>query len=180
MKIDITTIPGYKEDMTPEEKLELISNADFNVVKKASFDEAASELAKIKKEAKEKLDEAGKTSGSQAQRIQELESKMKELEREKTVSRYKAKYLGIGYDEESADKAAIALADGDTETLFELQNTATEAAKSAALSDKMRSMGAPVGGAPKSNSYTLEQIKQMTPEEINANWEDISKSLSAN
>ena len=60
MKIDITKIEGYRDDMTVEEKLELvlgyeIPEPDYSgYVKKSVFDKTASELADVKKQLKAK------------------------------------------------------------------------------------------------------------------------------
>ena len=61
MKIDITKLEGYKDDMTAEEKLALYEAYEIaepsyeGYIKKDTFDKTASELAQIKKQMKEKM-----------------------------------------------------------------------------------------------------------------------------
>lgn len=179
MKITLNNLPGYKEEMTAEEKLALVLGHDFDVVDKKVFDNASSDLAKFKRESGEKIAAAATEKATLENRVKELETTIGAVTRENTVNKYKAKYLALGYDEENAAKAADALTDGDTETLFTIQQEAVEAAKNNAIADKLRSMGTPASGSPQGQQiYTREQIKGMTADEINKNWDAISKSLS--
>ena len=76
MKIDLTKIEGYREDMTAEEKLALLDKyeapgADYTgYIKKDTFDKTASELAEAKRKLKEKQTEEtqSKDDGGRAER----------------------------------------------------------------------------------------------------------------
>lgn len=47
------------------------------------------------------------------------------------------------------------------------------------LVESRRATGLPVGGGAGGSILTIEQIRQMTPEEINANWTDVQKVMQA-
>ena len=48
-----------------------------------------------------------------------------------------------------------------------------------AIDSKLKG-GAPMKKAPDSKGYTLDQIKAMTPAEINANWAEVQQALKNN
>lgn len=118
MKIDTSAIEGYA-DMTPEQKLAAlegyeIADPDYSgYVSKATFDKTASDLAKLKKEALAKLTEDERAKQERDEELQRLKERNAELERTNTITKYKAQYLGMGYDEALAEETAKAWADGD-------------------------------------------------------------------
>ena len=75
MAIDFTKMAGYKEGMTAEDKLGLLTNYEppmpdlSGYIKKDSFDKTASELAEAKKTFK------GKTDRGRAERSRERQHK---------------------------------------------------------------------------------------------------------
>ena len=123
MKIDTTTIEGYA-DMTPEQKLAAlealeIAEPDYTgYVKKETFDKTASDLAKLKKERDAKLSEDERAKQAQADELQKLRELNAELQRSSNIAKYKAQYLGMGYDDALATATAEAWADGDTEKVI--------------------------------------------------------------
>ena len=133
-KIDISKIDGYA-DMTPEQKIAALEafeteDPDYSgYVKKDIFDKTASELAAKKKELNEKLTEDEQKKQKEQEEREELQSKYDKLLRESEVSRFKAKLLGMGYEEKLADATAEAMADGDTEKVFANQKKHLENAR---------------------------------------------------
>lgn len=125
MTIDTTKIEGYAE-MTAEQKLAALEAFDVEVpkpdysgyIKKDVFDKTASELAKLKKEQLDKLDEAEKAKVLAEQELKDLRDRNAELEKNAKIAEYKAKYLARGYDDALADETARAYVDGDTEKVF--------------------------------------------------------------
>lgn len=61
---------------------------------------------------------------------------------------------------------------------IEVVEKAFQDAVQAATEEKLKG-GAPIKKAPQGGSFTKEQVAAMTPEEINENWEAISKSMAA-
>ena len=139
MAIDWTKIEGYKDDMTAEEKLQLLENLPEqeedkqgedenrkapplpdpkNYISKARYDQVASELAAAKKELKSRLSEDEQKELERQTKANEMETELNELRREKKLASYKASYLAQGYDEQMAENAAVAMVDGDTDTIF--------------------------------------------------------------
>ena len=139
MAIDWTKIEGYKDDMTAEEKLQLLENLPEqeedkqgedenrkapplpdpkNYISKARYDQVASELAAAKKELKSRLSEDEQKELERQTKANEIETELNELRREKKLASYKASYLAQGYDEQMAENAAVAMVDGDTDTIF--------------------------------------------------------------
>lgn len=121
MKLDITKIPGYKEDMTPEEQLKLISTHEIDLsgyVKKDVADRYASEAADYKKKYNATLGETERKSAEDAERLKTMEAEINNLRRERAISKYTTDYIGLGFDKDLADATAKALADGKTDVVF--------------------------------------------------------------
>ena len=138
-KIDVSKIEGYAA-MTAEQKIAALEGFDVQFdtpgfVKKDIYDKTAAELAKFKKEA-----------GKQTEAAKSNEDRIAELEKQLKVSGLEKRYLASGYSAEDAQKAANALCDNDTDTLFELQNKNIEAVKKAAAADAMKQTPAPQNG----------------------------------
>ena len=125
MKIDTTKIEGYAE-LSLEEKLAKLEGFDFEIpkpdysgyIKKETFDKTASELAKLKKEALDRLDEDAKAKKIAEEELAKLKERNAELEKANTITTYKAKYLAMGYSDELAGETAQAFADGDMDKVF--------------------------------------------------------------
>lgn len=121
MKLDITKIPGYKDDMTPEEQLKLISGHEIDLsgyVKKDVADRYASEAADYKKKYNATLSEQERKTSEDAERLKSMETELNNLRRERAISKYTADYIGLGFDKELADATAKAFADGKTDVVF--------------------------------------------------------------
>ena len=145
MAFDWTKVEGYKEDMTPEEKLALLDNYNDpepapkndpaptptpdpkndpapapkgGMVSKAQFDKVSSELAAVKKQLRGKMTEDEAKELERQQHQEEMETELNNLRREKALAGYKASYLSQGYDEQLAEEAATAMVDGDMDTVF--------------------------------------------------------------
>ena len=135
-KIDVTKIEGY-DAMTAEQKIAALEGYDISIdksgyVKKELYDTLASEVAGLKKKAKEA--QTGATNSDE--KIKELEKKIKIMDLEK-------QYVATGYTPEDASKAAGAFYEGDTATMFSLQQQYTENARKAAAAEAMKSTPSP-------------------------------------
>lgn len=159
MAFDWNTIEGYREDMSADEKLELLNNynppepapsdpaptpadpkpaadpapapAAKSAVKptnplmtevawKRERDKLTSENGNLRKELRKYMTEQ---QAKEAERQAEIEAQNAELEmlrRDKTLSDLTANFLARGYDETMSRQAAEALADGDTNALFDI------------------------------------------------------------
>lgn len=166
-KIDVTKIEGYK-DMTPEQKLAAleafeIEDPDYSgYVKKDVFDKTASELAAKKKELTEKLSEDEKTKQKEQEEREELQSKYEKLLHESEVSKFKAKLLGMGYDEKLADETAEAMANGDTDKVFANQKKHLDSVEKKVRAEALKNTPKPTGDGD-SKTMTLEKLRKMNP-----------------
>ena len=130
MKIDVTKIDGF-DAMTPEQKVEALSNFEFEVddaVKlKNALNKASSETAEYKRQLKalqeQKLTDEEKAKLEREEAEKTLKAELETLKREKTIATYKASYLANGYDDALAASTAEALVNGDMTTVFANQKT---------------------------------------------------------
>lgn len=146
---DWTKIEGYREDMTSDEKIALLEKYDpaaqgepknepapaksepapasapanpiamKGFVPKAQLDKVSSELAATKKQLKARMTEDEQREADRQAEQEAIKTELETLRRDKTVSSYKASCLALNYDEALADEMAVAMADGDMETVFE-------------------------------------------------------------
>ena len=146
MKVDVRNIPNY-DKMSPEEKLKALTEYEFEVaetdmsgyVTKEVFDKKASEAAALSKQLKSKMTESELAEAESKQALDDMKAELETLKREKTISGYKAEYLGLGYDDESAQASALALAEGNTSKVFELQKAFIEDQKKKASANALNS-----------------------------------------
>lgn len=134
MKIDVTKIDGY-ENMSAEDKLKALEEYEFDTPKdnseevknlKESLSKANSQAAEWKRQFREKQTEAERAEAERAEREKAVEEELKTLRRDKSVSGYVAQCLALGYSAELAQKAAEAMADGNTAEILACQQTFLE------------------------------------------------------
>lgn len=166
-KIDISKIDGYA-DMTPEQKIAALEayeteDPDYSgYVKKDVFDKTASELAAKKKELNEKLSEDEKTKQKEQEEREELQSKYERLLHESEVSKFKAKLLGMGYDEKLADETAEAMASGDTDKVFANQKKHLDNVEKKVRAEALKDTPKPTPDGD-SKTMTLEKLRKLSP-----------------
>lgn len=171
-KVDTTKIEGYTE-MTVEQKLAAlegyeIEDPDYSgYVKKEVFDKTASELASKKKELNDKLTADEKKEQEDKEAHDRLQADYDKLLRESTISKYKAKFLGMGYDEKLADDTATALADGDNERVFANQKKHIEAVEKRVRADVLKDTPKPTPDGD-SQLMTKDKYRKMSPLERQA------------
>ena len=99
-------------------------NAEIARLKNA-LSKANSESAELKKQLRSRMSEDEAAKADNDAKWAEMEEKVARLEREKTESIYKAKYLAMpGFDEKLAEETAKAMAAGNTDKVFENQQKA--------------------------------------------------------
>lgn len=168
-KIDVSKIEGYA-DMTAEEKiaaLEAYETADpdyTGYIKKSMFDKVTSELAAKKRELREKMTAEEQQKQEEEQRQQELQAKYEALLKKTEISDYKAKLLGMGYEESLATATAEAMAGGDTEAVFAAQKKHLENVEKRVRAEALKDTPRPVpDGAGK--TMTLERFRGLSSQE---------------
>lgn len=182
MKINTSAIDGY-DNMTAEEKLNAILNADFTDEKlKSAFEKTASEVASYKKKLQEKMTDDERKAEERAEweknltaQLEEANRRAEKAERENVINHHKASYLANGYDEKLAESSAKAMADGNTAQLFADLKAYTEAREKAIRAELLAGTPKPEG-AGGAEVVTKESFLKMTSEEQkkyvseNPNW----------
>ena len=163
-------IAGYAE-MSAEDKLKALealeeadNSAELERMKNA-VSKANSEAAAWKKKHNELLGEEERKKQEQADHLAQVEKELADLRKEKTVSEYAAKFLGMGYEESLAKETAQAMADGDTEKVFANQVKFNDALKKAAIADKLKSTPRPGVGSDGGTVMTLKKLRTLPDEE---------------
>lgn len=158
-KLNIKELPGYKDDMTAEEKLALleayeIPEPDYTgYIAKSIFDKTASDLAEAKKRIKEKMTADEQADAEREAAEKALRERLETLERDKAVSERTAYYLSRkGYDETLAKEAANAFVTGETEKLNAAEKKAEVNYEKALRAELLRGTPGPDGNGGGDNS----------------------------
>lgn len=123
-KIDTSGIEGYSE-MSAEEKLAALESFEYddNSAKleqtKAAFDRASKEAADWKKKHNQLLSDDERKKQENDETLSKMQQELEELRREKYFSQYKAKALGLGIDEKTAETISVSLVEGNIEQVFD-------------------------------------------------------------
>ena len=151
MKIDITKIPGYNEGMTAEEQLKLIEGYEVDLsgyTRKDVADKYASEAAEWKKKYNATLSEQERKDNDAAEKVVSMEKELNELRMERTVSKYTADYISLGFDKDLASQTAKALAEGNTDVVFSNMAKHQETVKSNMKKELLMNTPKPGAGKP--------------------------------
>lgn len=148
--IDTSKIEGYAE-MTLEEKVAALEGYTFadpdysGYVKKDVFDKTASELAKSKKDLKDRMSDEEKKQAETEALLAQYKEEAETLKKEKEIAANKATLISIGYDETLAGETATAMVNGDLATVLKNQQTLIENVKKIAKGEAMASTTPPAG-----------------------------------
>ena len=171
MKIQDLLKDAYKEDMTIEDieaalaDIELPADQSGEIERlKTANSKLSSENADWKRKHREALSEEERKSQEVADELKQLREQNEKLLRESNVSKHKAKFLGMGYEEALAADAAAAMVDGDTEKLFAYQQKHQEALEKKIRADAMKGTPKPVPNKG-DGAMTLENLRKMSPQE---------------
>lgn len=150
-KIDTNEITGYAE-MSTEDKLQALEAFEFedNTAEierlRGAVSKANGEAASWKKKHNELLSEDERKKQEQADTLADMERELAELRKSKTVSEYKAKLIGQGYDDALAEETAQAMADGDTAKVFANQDRFLAEYAKRAKADALKKTPRPAAG----------------------------------
>lgn len=127
----------------------------------AALSKSNSENAEWKRKHREALSEEERKAQETADLIKELKDENTALKRESGLSKHKAKFLAMGYDESLASDAATAMIDGDTEKLFAYQQKHQEALEKKIRADALKSTPKPVPNK-EDGPVTRQQVANMS------------------
>ena len=137
------------ETKATETKAEVKSDSAEVKHLKELLSKVNSEAAGYKRQLREKMSADEQAEADRKAQQEALENEVKELRKQNTVNTYTAKYLSLGFDADSAADTATAMADGDTDKVFENLKTLTENIKKSAIVDALnKQQGLTVGKAP--------------------------------
>ncbi len=168
MKLKDMLKDAYKEGMTLEEVEAALADIEFPEDQtaeverlKAALSKSNSENAEWKKKHREALSEEERKAQETADLIKQLQEENATLTRDSNVSKHKAKFLSMGYDESLASDAATAMVDGDMEKLFSYQQKHQEALEKKIRADALKGTPKPVPDK-KDGVVTREQVSKMS------------------
>lgn len=175
-KIEWGSIEGYREDMTPEEKLELLNDYELPepptppVEKtdnwKKQFDKVSSELAATKKQLRSRMTEEEARDEERKANEESMRIELEQLRKEKLLSNYRAEHLSQGYDEQLAAEAAEALADGDMDAYFKVVRKQTTISAKAMKAQILKDTPVPPAG----DEVDLQKQKEQKEIEQLRHW----------
>jgi hypothetical protein len=162
---------AYKEGMTLEEieaalaDVELPEDQTAEVERlKAALSKSNSENAEWKKKHREALSEEERKAQETADLIKQLQEENATLTRDSNISKHKARFLGMGYEESLANDAAVAMTDGDMEKVFSYQQKHQEALEKKIRADALKGTPKPVPDKT-DGVVTREQVSKMSVSE---------------
>ena len=121
--MDLKSVLGdsYKDGMSFEEiaaaLAEVPGPAEY-AKQKTALDKATHEAATNKKALREKQTAEEAAAADRQKQIDDMQAELEKLRNDKRMGEYKAKFLGLGFGEDAANKAAKAQLDGNTDAVF--------------------------------------------------------------
>lgn len=153
MRLDWTKVPGYSEDMKPEEKLALLDGFEFETaetagktISKELYDKLATEHAATKKALKERMSDDERKEAERTANETALREELEQLKKERAESGFKARLLEAKYSAEDAAKLAKSAAEGDMTAFFDALAKANVATEKAIRAEIMKATPRPDGG----------------------------------
>lgn len=153
MRLDWTKVPGYSEDMKPEEKLALLDSFEFETAETAGktiskdlYDKLATEHAATKKALKERMSDDERKEAERTANETALREELEQLKKERAESGFKARLLEAKYSAEDAAKLAKSAAEGDMTAFFDALAKANVATEKAIRAEIMKATPRPDGG----------------------------------
>lgn len=145
---------AYKEGMTEEEISTALQTAGAGQSNTAELDKLKAQLSKANSEAadykkqlrgKQTADEAA--AAEQKAAMDKLTQENADLKRSFALSDKKAKLITMGYDEKLADSTAVAMVDGDMDTVMANQAKFNEFREKAIQAELMKKTPRPAAGS---------------------------------
>ena len=128
---------------------------------KKAVDKASSEAANYKKQLMSTKSEADKVAIEKAEEDASIKAELEELRKESKINGFKADFLGSGYSDDLAQKAAEAMYENDTDALFQLQKQFLSEHDKAVRAKLMKDMPAPAIGNDENVSMTKAEFEKL-------------------
>ena len=158
---------GYREGMTEDEistalesaKVGVSNGSEINNLRQA-LSKANSEAADYKKQLRSRQTAEEAAAAEQKTLMDQLAQENKDLKRSIAISDKTAQLLGIGYGAELASATALAMIDGDLDTVIKNQSTFLETQKQNILAERMKNTPRPVSGAESGAGHYQKLIEE--------------------
>ena len=144
---------AYKDGMTLEEVTEALKGVEMPKDQTAEIanlkeliSKRNSEINDWKDKYKSTLDEASRKKSDEDENVRKLQEEIESLKKERTISGYKASYIGMGYSEADAGKIAELLTDGKMDEVLVLQKKHQDAMAEQIKKDLLKNTPRPDGG----------------------------------
>lgn len=160
--VDATVAEPETKATEPEKAAE--QNRDSAEVErlKRLLSKANSEASRYKDALREKQTEAERAEAERAEAEQAMKDELETLRKEKAISDYKNRALALNFDADNADKLANALAEGDTDAMFDALKAFTEATVTKANNEALnRQPGLSAGVPPTKQTAIDNDMEQM-------------------
>ena len=119
---------AYKEGMTADEISEALKGVEMPKDQSAEIERLKDTISKRNGEISEwkqkynaTLDDATRKKNEEDDNVRKLQEEIESLKKERTISGYKASYIGMGYSDEDAGKIASLLTDGKMDEVLAMQ-----------------------------------------------------------
>ena len=129
---------------------------------KKAVDKATADASDWKKKFLATQSESEKLSMEKAERDAALKEELEMLRKESAINKFAKSFMGCGYSEDMAVKAAEAQYSGDTDELFRIQKLHNDNMAKQIRADIMKSMPVPATGNDDSVHITQEQFDKMS------------------
>ncbi len=150
---------AYKEGMTVEEIETALKDIDLPNDNSAEIDRLKTALSKsnaeaadFKKQLREKMTAEELKAKEDAEKMEDLQSKYDALLRESDISKNKARFLALGYDDALATETAEAMVNGETDKVFTNHKKHLDSVEKKIREDVLKDTPKPTGGSGKSKS----------------------------
>ncbi len=172
--MDLKNLLGesYKEGMTFDDiqnalaDIELPKDMSSEVEKlKNAVSKANSEAADYKRKLKERMSDEENKANERDEAYRQLQENYDALTKKVAISDNKSKLLAMGYAEELADKAAVAMADGDMGMVMQFQMEHLKAFEKSVLSKSIKDTPKPTPDSDDNSVMTLDKFRKLSPEE---------------
>ena len=128
---------------------------------KAALSKANSEAASWKKQFREKQSEAERAEAERAEADQAMRDELETLRKEKRISDYRGKCLALKMEPQLAEQTANALADGNTDSLFDCLTAFVEATTTRLNNEALNRQPALSTGTPPSTNTVDAETAQI-------------------
>lgn len=157
---------AYKEGMSLEdietalESIELPKDNSAEIERlKTALSKSNSEAADYKKQLREKMSTEDKEFEELKERFEELQGKYDTLSKESDISKNKARFLALGYEDALATETAEAMVNGEMDKVFEAQKKHLDSVEKKVRENVLKETPRPAGG--KGNkSITKEEFSK--------------------